>query len=45
MELVLALEEEFEIDVEGEDVKELTTFGLAVKYIESKVSSGVNIVD
>ena len=38
VELVLALEEAFEIDIPDEDTEKLRTFNDAVTYIESKVS-------
>ncbi|HOO76602.1 MAG TPA: acyl carrier protein [bacterium] len=34
VELVMALEEKFEIDVPDEDAEKLTTVGAAIKYIE-----------
>ena len=37
VELVMALEEEFGIEVPDEDAEKLTTVGDAVKYIEEKV--------
>ena len=40
-ELVLALDDQFEIDIDGEDVENLNTFGSAVKHIEAKVSAGI----
>lgn len=39
VELVMALEEEFGIDIPDEDAEKITTVGDAVKYIEEKVSS------
>ncbi|MBN2341283.1 MAG: acyl carrier protein [Deltaproteobacteria bacterium] len=38
VELVLALEEEFEIDIPDEDTEKLRTFKDAVEYINSKLS-------
>ena len=38
VELVLALEEEFEMDIPDEDTEKLRTFKDAVEYITSKVS-------
>ena len=38
VELVLALEEEFEMDIPDEDTEKLRTFKDAVEYINSKVS-------
>ena len=38
VELVLALEEAFDIDIPDEDTEKLRTFNDAVTYIESKVS-------
>ncbi|MBN2801842.1 MAG: acyl carrier protein [Deltaproteobacteria bacterium] len=38
VELVLALEEEFEIDIPDEDTEKLKTFKDAVEYINSKLS-------
>jgi acyl carrier protein len=39
VELVLALEEAFEIDVPDEDTEKLRTFKDAVEYINAKVSA------
>jgi len=39
VELVLALEEAFEIDIPDEDTEKLRTFKDAVEYIASKASS------
>ena len=39
VELVLALEEEFEMDIPDEDTEKLRTFKDAVEYINSKVSA------
>ena len=36
VELVMALEEEFDSDIPDEDAEKLTTVGKAVEYIESK---------
>ncbi|MBN1914027.1 MAG: acyl carrier protein [Candidatus Omnitrophica bacterium] len=36
VELVMALEEEFGIEIPDEDAEKITTVGDAVKYIESK---------
>lgn len=38
VELVMALEEEFGIEIPDEDAEKMTTVGEAVKYIESKQS-------
>lgn len=38
VELVMALEEEFSIEVSDQDAEKLTTVGDAIKYIESKQS-------
>lgn len=38
VELVLALEEEFEIDIPDEDTEKLRTFKDAVSYINTKLS-------
>lgn len=38
VELVMALEEEFGIEIPDEDAEKMTTVGEAVKYIESKTS-------
>ena len=38
VELVMALEEEFESDIPDEDAEKLTTVGKAVEYIESKMA-------
>lgn len=37
VELVLAFEEQFEIDIPDEDTEKITTVGDAVKYIEEHV--------
>jgi len=39
VELVMALEEEFGIEIPDEDAEKMTTVGEAVKYIEGKQSS------
>jgi len=39
VELVMALEEEFGIEIPDEDAEKMTTVGDALKYIESKVKS------
>ncbi len=39
VELVMALEEEFGIEIPDEDAEKMTTVGEAVKYIEEKVKS------
>ena len=39
VELVMALEEEFGIEIPDEDAEKMTTVGDAVKYIEEKVQS------
>lgn len=36
VELIMALEEEFDIEIPDEDAEKITTVGEAVKYIESK---------
>ena len=38
VELVMAFEEKFEIEIPDEDAEKLTTVGAAVKYVEEKVS-------
>ena len=38
VELVMALEEEFSIEIPDEDAEKLTTVGMAIKYIEQKAS-------
>ena len=38
VEVVMALEEEFGIEIPDEDAEKITTVGEAVKYIEEKVS-------
>lgn len=38
VELVMALEEEFSIEIPDEDAEKLTTVGMAIKYIEEKAS-------
>ncbi len=39
VELVMALEEEFGIEIPDEDAEKMTTVGDAVKYIEEKTSN------
>lgn len=39
VELVMALEEEFSIEVPDEDAEKMTTVGAAIKYIEEKTAS------
>jgi acyl carrier protein len=39
VELVMGLEEEFEIDIPDEDAEKITTVADAVKYIEEKTKS------
>ena len=39
VELVMALEEEFGIEIPDEDAEKITTVGDAVKYIEEKAGS------
>ncbi len=39
VELVMALEEEFGIEIPDEDAEKMTTVGEAMKYIEGKASS------
>ncbi|MEA3328444.1 MAG: acyl carrier protein [Candidatus Omnitrophota bacterium] len=38
VELVMALEEEFGIEIPDEDAEKITTVGQAVKYIEEKIN-------
>lgn len=38
VELVMALEEEFGIEISDEDAEKMTTVGDAVKYIENKIA-------
>ena len=38
VELVMALEEEFGIEIPDEDAEKMTTVGEAIKYIESKTA-------
>ena len=38
VEVVMALEEEFGIEIPDEDAEKITTVGEAVKYIENKIS-------
>ena len=38
VEVVMALEEEFGIEIPDEDAEKITTVGQAVKYIDDKVS-------
>lgn len=39
VELVMALEEEFGIEIPDEDAEKMTTVGEAIKYIDAKTSS------
>ena len=39
VELVMALEEEYGVEIPDEDAEKLTTVGEAVKYIEEKIAS------
>jgi len=39
VELVMALEEEFDIEIPDEDAEKIATVGEAVKYIESHVEA------
>jgi len=39
VELVMALEEEFGIEIPDEDAEKMTTVGEAIKYIEDKVAA------
>ncbi|HEV2359049.1 MAG TPA: acyl carrier protein [bacterium] len=39
VELVMALEEEFDIEIPDEDAEKISTVGEAVKYIESHVEA------
>ena len=39
VELVMALEEEFAIEIPDEDAEKMSTVGDAVKYIEEKITS------
>ncbi len=39
VELVMAFEEEFGIEIPDEDAEKITTVGHAIKYIEEKTSS------
>lgn len=41
VEVVMALEEEFGIEIPDEDAEKITTVGEATKYIEDKVSKKV----
>ncbi|MCQ9205587.1 MAG: acyl carrier protein [Omnitrophica bacterium] len=38
VEVVMALEEEFAIEISDEDAEKITTVGESVKYIEGKIS-------
>ena len=42
VELVMALEEEFGVEIPDEDAEKIQTVGDAVKYIEEKVGSSSN---
>ena len=42
VELVMALEEEFGIEVPDEDAEKMTTVGEAIKYIEEKTAISSN---
>lgn len=39
VELVMALEEEYGVEIPDEDAEKLTTVGEAIKYIEEKIAS------
>jgi len=39
VELVMAFEEEFSVDIPDEDVEKITTVGAAVTYISAKLAS------
>lgn len=39
VELVMALEEEFKIEIPDEDAEKMTNVGQAIKYIEEKTSA------
>ena len=39
VELVMALEEEFSIEIPDEDAEKMTTVGDAIKYIEGKIGN------
>ncbi len=39
VELIMALEEEFNIEIPDEDAEKMTTVGDAIKYIESKAAN------
>lgn len=39
VELVMALEEEYGVEIPDEDAEKLTTVGEAIKYIEEKMAS------
>ncbi|MBL7158247.1 MAG: acyl carrier protein [Candidatus Omnitrophica bacterium] len=39
VELVMALEEEYGVEIPDEDAEKLTTVGEAIKYIEEKLAS------
>ena len=39
VELVMALEEEYGVEIPDEDAEKLTTVGEAIKYIDEKISS------
>lgn len=38
VELVMAFEEEFDIEIPDEDAEKLTTVGLAIEYLEKKLA-------
>ena len=39
VELIMALEEEFSVEIPDEDAEKMTTVGDAIKYIESKTAN------
>jgi len=39
VELIMALEEEFNVEIPDEDAEKMTTVGDAIKYIEEKAAS------
>jgi acyl carrier protein len=40
VELVMALEEEFDLEIPDEDAEKITTVGQAIEYVEDHVQSG-----
>ena len=42
VELVMAFEEEFNIEIPDEDAEKITTVGTAIKYLKEKITAGTS---